>query len=333
MKILFYSSKAFEIPYLQKSAPQNLEINFIKQALSTSTTSLAKGYDAVSIFAGDDASAEVIHLLDKEGVKFIAIRAAGYDNVAIADAEQAGIKVANVPEYSPYAIAEHTVAMMLALNRKLITANEQVCKHNFMVDNLVGFDLHKKTVGIIGTGKIGRIVAHIMNGFGCKILAYDKEENENIISKYNATYTDLNNLCSSSDIITIHVPLNEHTRYMIDAKLISIMKKGVMIINTSRGGIVKTADVINGLQTGQIGNYGMDVYEHERGVFFYDYSEKELKDEMLKTLINHPNVLVTPHQAFATNEALTNIADTTFENLIAWGNGSNALHEITITHV
>jgi D-lactate dehydrogenase len=144
-----------------------------------------------------------------------------------------------------------------------------------MVDNLVGFDLHKKTVGIIGTGKIGRIVAHIMNGFGCKILAYDKEENENIVSKYNATYTNLNNLCSSSDIITIHVPLNEHTRYMIDAKLISIMKKGVMIINTSRGGIVKTSDVINGLQTGQIGYYGMDVYEHERGVFFYDYSEKE----------------------------------------------------------
>ena len=333
MKILFYSSKAFEIPFLKKSTPQNLEINFIKQALSASTASLAYGYDAISIFAGDDASTDVIQLLHKEGVKFIAIRAAGYDNVAIQDAKQAGMKVANVPEYSPYAIAEHTVAMMLALNRKLITAHEQVCKHNFMVDNLVGFDLHKKTVGIIGTGKIGRIVAHIMNGFGCRILAYDKEENEEIVNKYNASYSGLTNLCSSCDIITIHIPLNEHTRYLIDKKLISTMKKGVMIINTSRGGIVKTPDIIYALHTGQIGNYGMDVYEHERGVFFYDYSEKELKDEMLQTLLNNPNVLVTPHQAFATNEALTNIADTTFENLLAWNSGKEAMHELTNAHV
>ena len=329
MKVLFYSSKDFELPYLKAAASTDFEIDFAKEPLSLKTVLLAKGYDAVSIFAADDASAEVIKELRNEGIKFIAVRAAGYDNVDISSANKAGIRVANTPEYSPNAIAEHAVAMMLALNRKLIKANEQVHKQNFTLSNLVGFDLNKKKVGIIGTGRIGSTIARIMHGFGCTLLAYDVKRDQSLENKYNVFYTGLNTLCSMCDIITIHLPLNEQTRYLIDKKLIRIMKRGVMLINTSRGAVVRTQDVIDALPGGQIGYFGMDVYEHEKGVFFYNHEGEFLQDPMLNKLMGFSNVLITPHQAFATNEALKNIAATTFYNLSSWMQNSRTENEIT----
>ena len=260
---------------------------------------------------------------------YIAIRASGYDNIDIQAANALGIRVANVPDYSPNAVAEHAVALMLALNRKLTTANAQVHQQNFSLDHLVGFDLNKKKVGIIGTGRIGSVVARIMHGFGCTLLAYDARRDQNLENKYNVFYTGLNTISSMCDIITIHLPLNEHTHYLIDRKLIQSMKRGVMLINTSRGAIIKTQDVIDGLITGQIGYFGTDVYEYEKGIFLHDHTGETLNDTMLKKLMNFSNVLVTPHQAFATHEALTNISLTTFQNLIAWMHGKPATNEIT----
>ena len=329
MKILFYSSKGFELPFLRAVAPVEFEVSFIKDPLSKKTVALAKGYDAISIFTSDDASADVIRLLKEVDVKFIAVRAAGYDNVDITAANEAGIHVANVPDYSPNAIAEHTVAMMLALNRKLFRSNEQVHHQNFSLDNLVGFDMCKKKVGIIGTGRIGSIVAKILHGFDCTIFAYDVNRNQVLENKYNVIYTGLNTIFSMCDIITLHVPLNDQTRCMVNKKLINTMKRGAMLINTSRGAVVNTRDLLDALPGGQIGYLGLDVYEYEKGIFFYDRSDEDLNDTMLQKLMSYSNVLITPHQAFATKEALTNIAKTTFQNLNAFKNGNSIVNEIT----
>ena len=329
MKTLFYSTKNFEKPYLDKSGKDFHQLDFITEALTEETASKAKGYEAVSIFAGDDASAPVLNKLKEAGVEYIAIRAAGYDNTNIAEANRLKIRVANVPAYSPYAIAEHAVALILALNRKITQAREQVSNYNFTTGNLVGFDLHRKTVGIIGTGTIGSIFAGIMHGFGCRLLGYDLVEKPSLVKNYQLEYHTLETLCRESDIISIHTCLNESTRYMINQATISFMKPTVMIINTSRGGCVNTADVIDGIEKGKISFFGTDVYEKERGVFFYDYSGKDIPDPTLKKLLQLPNVLVTPHQAFATNEALTNIADTTFHNLRCWINQQRSENELT----
>jgi D-lactate dehydrogenase len=329
MEVLFYSSKDFEIPYIRAAVPLNMEVKFIKDILSPKTFELAQGFEAISIFTADDASAEVIEGLKKIGVKYIAVRAAGYDNVDIQAANAAGIRVANVSDYSPNAVAEHAVALMLALNRKLMKANEQVHMHNFTLDQLVGFDLHRKKVGIIGTGRIGSTVAKILHGFGCTLIAYDVNRNQSLEHKYNVFYTGLNTLCSMCDIITIHLPLTEQTRYLVNEKLISQMKRGVMLINTSRGGVVNTKDVLNALPIGHIGYFGMDVYEYEKGLFFYDHSGETISDNNLLKLMDYSNVLITPHQAFATEEALTNIAATIFKNLACWQNGERTTYEIT----
>ena len=329
MKILFYSTKNFELTYLKAATTGDVEVHFIKDALSSKTVPLAGGFDSISIFTGDDASADVIKGLKEQGVKFITVRATGYDNVDIAAANEAGIRVANVPDYSPNAIAEHAVAMMLALNRKLIRSNEQVHQQNFSLDKLVGFDMNKKKAGIIGTGRIGSAVARILHGFGCSILAFDVNRNQQLENRYNVFYTGLNTLFSMCDIITIHVPLNEQTRYMVNKKLINTMKTGAMLINTSRGAVVNTQDVLDALPGGQIGYFGMDVYEHEKGIFFYDHSNDTLNDPILQKLMTFSNVLITPHQAFATKEALANIATTTFENLLSWKRGNRSENEIT----
>jgi D-lactate dehydrogenase len=329
MKILFYSAKDFELPFLKAAMPLWIGAEFIRQPLSIDTAALAAGYDAVSIFTGDDASATVIRKLKQNGVKLIALRAAGYDNVDVCAASIAGIHVYNVPDYSPHAIAEHTVALLLALNRKLIIANRQVQAQNFSVDNLVGFDLYKKKIGIIGTGKIGRIVASIMHGFGCTVLAHDINRDPQLEIDYDVYYTGLRTICSMSDVITIHIPLTEQTRGLIEKKLIQSMKRGVILINTARGAIVNTLDVIAAIESRHIGGFAMDVYENERGVFFNDLSGKHLNDPMLKKLMNFSNVLITPHQAFATREALKNIAEGTVANLTAWQDGKVTSNEIT----
>src|SRR5215216_5225461 len=223
MKIIFYSTKDFEKPYLEQSNTKEFELNFSGQSLSLDTVSLAKGYDAISIFANDDASAAVVVALQKLGVKYIAVRAAGYDNLDIAAANEAGIIVANVPDYSPNAIAEHAILMMLALSRRIIQSDSQVKNQNFTLSKLIGFDLNKKKVGIIGTGKIGGIVAKILHGLGCTIMAYDAVEDVHLMNRYDVHYVGLNTLCSFSDIITIHLPLNKETKYLVNERLIRQM--------------------------------------------------------------------------------------------------------------
>lgn len=329
MKTLFYSIKGFERPWLEVANTSNMDVEFIDKPLSIHTAERAAGFGAVCIFAGDDASTPVIEELARLGIYFIAIRAAGYDNVDLVKATELGIAVANVPEYSPYAIAEHAVALILALNRKLMLADNQVHQHDFRVDDLVGFDLHEKTIGIIGTGRIGSIFAKIMHGFGCRLLGYDVAPDTKLTTEYGMEYVDLDTLCSQSDIISIHTCLTPQTKYIINKDTISLFRKGTMLINTSRGGCVNTEDMVAGLENGAVGYYGADVYERERGLFFYNRSGEKLNDAVLDKLLSFPNVLVTPHQAFATKEALVNIAETTFYNLGCWNNRTSSKHELT----
>jgi Lactate dehydrogenase and related dehydrogenases len=329
MKIIFFDAKEFELPFLKEMMPSYLEVEFVNDRLTVNTATLAKGCIAISIFTNDDVSQSVINELKKLGIQLIALRAAGYDNVDIAAANAAGIHVVNVPDYSPQSVAEHAVGLMLALNRKLIRANDQVHQNNFLLNDLVGYNLHNKTVGIIGTGRIGTSVASILHGFGCTILAYDPVRNYKLEQQCNVFYTDLNSLCNKSDIITIHVPLNPNTHYLINQQLINQMKPGVMLINTSRGAVVNTEDILKALQIGRIAYFGTDVYEHEKGLFFYDHRNEQLNDPVLKSLLSCPNVIVTPHQAFATREALTNIAGTTIRNIVAWKKSKRIEHELT----
>jgi D-lactate dehydrogenase len=330
MKILIYSTKDFEREYLIV-ANENLHVvNFSRELLSESTANRAIGYDVISVFAGDDASAPIIKKLNHAGIRGITIRGVGYDNVDIVKAKELGIRVANVPEYSPYAVAEHAAGMILALNRKLILADQQVHKHNYKIDNLIGFDLNRKKVGIIGTGRIGSVMAKIVYGFGCWVLAYDIKPNKYIEDHYGVFYTNLQTVCNESDIITIHTPLNEQTRYMVNKELIDKMKPGVILINTSRGAVVKTEDIIDALKTGRIAGLGMDVYEKENRIFFFDRSANPPQDEMLKELTSLPNVLITPHQAFATKEAIINIATTTFYNINCWAENKNSENELPL---
>ena len=328
MKVIIYSIKDFERPYLFQANKMKHELTCVEVALSAETAAMAQTHETAVVFTGDDVSTAVVEKLHEAGVKYIAVRAVGYDNVDIKKANDLGIKVANVPEYSPYAIAEHAVALMLALNRKLILADRQVHNHNFRVSNLVGFDMHQKTVGIIGTGRTGSVVAKILHGFGCKLLGYDIQQNKELVEKYNLQYIDLKTLCSSSDIITLHTPLNTATKYLISKEMLYLMKPGVMLINTARGAVINTEHIIEALENGKIGYLGLDVYEKEKGIFFYDHSKQKMKDEMLKKLMSYPNVIITPHQAFATNEALSNIADTTFYNIDCWAKNKKSDNEL-----
>lgn len=329
MKTIIYSIKDFERSYLLNANKMNHELTLAEDALNLKTAHLAKGHEAAVVFTGDDVSTEVVEQLHKAGVKHIAVRAVGYDNVDIKKADELEITVANVPEYSPYSVAEHSIALIMALNRRLIIANNQVHHHNFTVGNLVGFDMNKKVVGIIGTGRIGAVAARILHGFGCRLLGYDIAPNKELEEKCNMKYVDLKTLCSESDIITLYTPLNAATKYLINNEMIDEMKPGVMLINTARGAVMNTEHVIDALENGKISYLGMDVYEKEKGIFFYDYSKHKIQDEMLKKLMSFPNVLITPHQAFATSEALSNIADTTFYNLDCWAQYQLTENELT----
>lgn len=327
MKVLFYSIKDFERPLLE-SQGRGFELTFTSESLNCNTVPMALGYDAVSVFTGDDVSAQVVVSLNRVGVRFIAIRAAGYDNVDLARAKDLGVRVANVPAYSPYAVGEHAVALMLALNRKITIAHRQVTAFNFTVGNLIGFDMRGKTVGIVATGRIGSVVARILHGFGCRLLGFDLHPDEQLIADTGITYTSLDDLCAQSDIISLHVPLNEHTRHLINEERILQMKRGVMLINTARGPIIDTQVVLEAVKSGHIGALGLDVYEKEKGLFFFDHSHDGTKDELLKTLLSYDNVIVTPHQGFATQEALRNIAETTFYNLSCWHAGKSSENEL-----
>lgn len=329
MKTTIYSTHKFEKDILINANAGKHELVFFELQLNPETAHLAQGSDVVSVFVNDDASEIVLEKLHKAGVKFLALRSAGFNNVNLDKAKQMGIKVARVPAYSPYAVAEHAFALILALNRKLIRADTRVHDLNFSLDGLTGFDMHGKTIGIIGTGQIGGIVAKIANGFGCKILAVDQIQNDDYKVQHGLEYTDYNTLYKESDIITLHVPLTPETRYMINTESINKMKRGVMLINTSRGALVNTKNVIAGLKTGHIGYLGLDVYEEESGLFFEDHSEDILKDDTISRLLTFKNVLITSHQGFLTETALKNIADTTIYNLDCFEKGMASENELT----
>lgn len=329
MKTTVYNISPYEKPYLESASNGKFELHYLKEKLSKETVSLANGSEAIVIFANDDASAEVLEALQEKGIKYIATRTMGVDHIDLDKAKELGIKVANVPHYSPHSVAEHTIALMLTLNRKLIQSNRKIRDYNFRLDGLVGFDMHGKTVGILGAGEIGAVSAKILHGFGCNILIYDVKKNEELIEKYNVKYVELDELCGNSDIITIHAPLTEETRHMINRETIGKMKDNVMIINAARGGIVKTEDVLEGLKSGKIGYFGMDVYEHEKGLFFEDHYSDVIEDELFLQLMSMKNVMITAHQAFLTHEALEQDINTTIENLLAWKKGEQSENEKT----
>lgn len=320
MKVAVFSAHTFEKASLLAAANNKHELIFLQPGLSEITAGLATGCDAVCIFVNDDGSAKVLRKLSEAGIKYLLLRSAGFNQVDLETAHLLKIRVARVPEYSPYAIAEHTIALMLALNRKLVKAHNRIREMNFSLDGLTGFDMHGKTVGIVGTGKIGKIVAGILRGFGCQVLGYDPLEDENWAKSTNVQYVSLEGLCCQSDIVTLHAPLTKHTRYILNKDTIAMMKKGVMIVNTSRGALVDTKQIIVALKTGQIGYLGLDVYEEEKGLFFEDHSEDILQDDIIARLLSFPNVLITSHQAFLTDTALKNIADTSMANLDCFQN-------------
>lgn len=319
VNVAVFSAHRFETPFLQK-AGEGFELDFFEVKLNETTAQLINGHEVASIFVNDDASAPVLKLLAEQGVKMLALRSAGFNHVDLKAAEELGLQVAYVPEYSPHAVAEHTVMLMLALNRKVIRARKRMEELNFSLNGLTGFDFYGKTVGIVGLGKIGKCLARILHGFGCQLLAVDRTEDREMIEKYDVKYTTLEELCKASDVISLHAPLTDDTRYMINARTIDLMKKGVMLINTSRGMLINTKDVIEGLKKRKIAYLGLDVYEEEAGLFFEDHSDEILEDDVIARLMTFPNVLITSHQAFLTNEALQNIADTTFDSINAYQN-------------
>lgn len=318
MKTLIYSAKDFEIPYLEAANNKQHLFKYIPDRLTSHTAMMALGYPAISIFSADDASEIVLEKLKDFGVKHITLRSAGYDNVNLRVAKRVGFKIANAPDYSPYAVAEHAIGLLLALNRKIIHAHTQTQHYNFALDKLIGFDLKGKTVGVVGTGKIGSVIVEILNGFGCKILATDPTENSMLKTRFNVAYHDINHLCRESDVLILSVPLTPQTHRFIDATKLDLMKKHALLINVARGAVVHTGAVIDYLNNNRSAGYATDVYEKESGVFFYDRSTNIPEDKMLDALLAHDRVLLTPHQAFATHEALGNIATTTVSNLTNW---------------
>lgn len=329
MRIAFFDTHNFERSFFER-ANQGLahEIVFLATRLDSKTAALAKGCDAVCCFVNDHVDAQVLSILHDLGVRIVALRCAGYNQVDLKAARDRGLPVVRVPEYSPHAVAEHAVALVLALNRKIHRAHARVREGNFALDGLVGFDLFGKCVGIVGTGRIGAVAARIFLGFGCRVLAHDAVVDADLAA-CGIEYCPLNELYAQADIISLHVPLNPQTRHMIDPAAIERMKPGVMLINTGRGALIDSRALIDGLKKGRIGHAGLDVYEEEEGVFFEDLSAQVLQDDVLARLLTFPNVVVTSHQAFLTQEALGNIAQTTLQNLSAFASGAPLQNQVS----
>lgn len=321
LKIAFFDTKKFTRETFTERNKYDFALTFYEHRLTPDTTASAIGFKVVCAFVNDEIDALTVARLKENGVELVAMRAAGYNNVDLEACDSAGITVVRVPAYSPASVAEHSVALMLALNRKIPRAHARVREGNFSLDGLVGFEMKGKTVGIIGTGRIGRCAIDIMLGFGCRVLAYDVRQDPSLKDKPNFSYTDLDTILHESDIISLYLPLLPETVHMIDARAIAKMKPGVMIINTSRGALLDTPALIRGLKSGHIGSAGLDVYEEESEYFFEDFSAAVITDDVLARLLTFPNVIITSHQAFLTKEALVNIADTTFENIHEYESG------------
>lgn len=318
MKAVAYSSKICEKELLIKANNKKHDITLISNRLTLDTISYAKGKDAVLVFSCDDLSAPILAKLQEMGVKYISTRSTGTDHIDIPEAGRLGLKVANIPAYSPESIAEHAISLMLALLKNIVPAHKQMLEYDFSLNNLVGNTLRDKTVGVVGLGRTGKAVAKILYGFGAKILVNDIEDVSEYCQKFDAHQVSFDTILKECDIITFHVPLNETTRYMVNAQSISKMKTGVMLINVSRGAVFNSKEVFDNLQDEKIGKLGMDVYEFEHNVFFFNHSKNPIHDPLLKALIQHSRVLLTPHQAFLTEEALQVIAEKTITNLDAW---------------
>lgn len=330
MRTLVYSTKPYDRHFLEAANSEGAhELVFLEPRLTRETASLASGARAVCVFVNDEVDAGVLEALRGHGVELVALRCAGFNNVDLAAARRLGISVCRVPEYSPYAVAEHTVALMLTLNRKTHRAHARVREGNFALEGLLGFDVKGKTVGVVGTGKIGTIVLRIMAGFGCTLLAHDPAPNGECV-QLGARYVALPELLASSDIISLHCPLTPATRHLIDRAAVNAMRRDVMLINTSRGAVVDTRALIAGLKSGIIGSLGLDVYEEEADLFFENLSDQVILDDIFARLITFPNVLITSHQAFFTHEALSTIARTTIENVSAFQSTGKALHEVSV---
>ena len=314
MKVAIFSAKKYDREFLSAANASRQQLRFFEPPLNEETVGLATGFDAVCVFVNDQVSASVIAKLCSLGVRLIALRCAGYNNVDLSAAAKHRITVVRVPAYSPYAVAEHAIALMLALNRKVHRAYNRVREGNFALDGLLGFDMHGKTVGLVGTGQIGTVVAQILTGLGCPIVAFDPFPNATCRS-IGVRYVELNELFALSDIISLHCPLAPENKYIVRDAAIAKMKDGVMLINTSRGGLLDTVAIIEGLKTGKIGYLGLDVYEEEEEIFFEDRSGLILSDDVFARLLTFPNVIITGHQAFFTREALLNIAATTIDNI------------------
>lgn len=330
-KIAFFGTKPYDKESFEEVNKQfNYDIRYYKGTLSLDNVSLTQGADAVCIFVNDTADAPIIDALSKNGVKLLALRCAGFNNVDLV-ATQGKMKVVRVPAYSPYAVAEHAVALMLTLNRKIHRAYFRTRDGNFSLHGLMGFDMHGKTAGIIGTGKIAKILVKILKGFGMNILAYDLYPDYNFARENQIVYTTLDQLYHSSDIISLHCPLTAETKYLINDYSISKMKDGVMIINTGRGQLIHTNALIEGLKNKKIGAAGLDVYEEEGDYFYEDKSDKIIDDDVLARLLSFNNVVVTSHQAFFTQEALHNIAFTTLQNVKDFYEGKKLVNEVLLT--
>lgn len=325
MKIIFFSAQPYDKTFFRRYNDRHgFELVFHESQLNEKTAGLAAGADAVCVFVNDTVTAEVCSILAQNGVKIIALRCAGFNNVDLEAAKKTGLHVCRVPAYSPEAVAEHALALIMTLNRKTHKAYNRVREQNFALNGLLGFNLHGKTVGVIGTGNIGKAFCHIMLGMGCKVMAFDLVASKEL-EAIGVTYHPLVEVLRA-DIVSLHCPLNEQTRHMINDDTIALMQKGVMLINTSRGGLIDTKSAIRGLKSGQLAYLGIDVYEQEEHLFFRDLSDTVIQDDQIQRLMSFPNVLITAHQAFFTDEALGQIATTTLNNieqLIKNGNLNN----------
>jgi D-lactate dehydrogenase len=326
-----FDTKPYDREGLERaSTGQDIEWRFMECRLSAATASAAQGAQAVCTFVNDHVDRPCLEALVKLGIKHVALRCAGFNSVDLGAAKELGIAVTRVPAYSPYAVAEHAVALLLALNRKIPRANNRVHDLNFSLSGLVGFDLHGKTAGIIGTGKIGRITAQILRGFGMRVLAYDVYPMEDWARENGIVYTDLEAIVAESDVISLHTPLTPETHHIIRQETLAQVKPGAILINVSRGALIDTKALIGALKSGRIGGVALDVYEEEEGVFFEDLSGRILQDDDLARLLTFPNVLITAHQAFLTHEALAEIARVTITNLTAFSKGEAFLADTVL---
>jgi D-lactate dehydrogenase len=333
MRVVLFSTKPHDRAFfLEANAKRGHDLTFLEPRLSRETVPLADGFPAVCVFVNDSVDAVVVDALARNGTRLLALRSAGFNHVDLAAALRAGLTVVRVPAYSPYAVAEHTVGLILSLTRRIHRAYSRVREGNFALEGLLGFDLHARTVGVVGTGKIGTLVVRIMRGFGCRVLTTDPARNPECEAA-GAVNVTFEQLLGEADIITLHCPLLPETYHVIDERALGAMKRGAMLINTSRGALVDANAAIAALKSGTLGYLGLDVYEEEGDLFFQDLSDRVIQDDVFARLMTFPNVLITGHQAFFTEEAVRNIAETTLGNITAFEAGQAGGNEVTLALV